>query len=180
MIIAVLKSTLFQQCIDSSKSTMDNVPKFVEIYSKDGVSHYLAKDAIGNYTLKGPFHLNGLPIYKHNCLDLYFYYDLISNGFCISYDPTINNCILIFDIYGDLASLVWDTDRNEYIPSLQMNYRFFSEEPDLQDALSNIPKRIQITSGGPLGQTVIIQITYKCIYYIKWYIAAFLNLNMQN
>ena len=146
---------LFQQCILSSKSTVDNIPPFIEIYSESEEPQNFVKDALGNYTLNGPFDFNGMPIYKHNCLDLYFYYDPISNGFCVSYNPTLNDCILIFDVYHDLEPLVWDSDGKEYIPSLQINYRFFNEEPDLQEALLNIPKRLQITSVGPFGQMVI-------------------------
>ena len=100
---------MFEQCTQVSKLTMADVPPFIEVYSENGALENLEKHAIGSYTLHGTSVLNELPIYKHNCFDLYFYYDPTSNGFCISYDPIINNCILIFDVYGDLEPLVWAT-----------------------------------------------------------------------
>ena len=133
---------------------MDNAPPFIEIYSENGEPQSLAKHAIGYYKLSGPFTLNGLPIYKHNCLDLYIYYDKTSRGFCVSYDPYSKNCLLIFDLSNDLEQLVWDTDKQEYVATLQMKYRFLNDEPEVQKIFSYIPKRLKITSEGAFGQMV--------------------------
>ena len=149
-----INSVLFQQCAQLSKLAVDEVPSFIEIYSDHGELNTLAKHAVGSYTLHGKFALNTMPIYKHNCLDLYLYYDLISNGFCVSYDQSTNNCIVIFDLYNDLDPMVWDTDKEKYIPSLQLKYRFYNEEPELHGGFNNIPKRIKLTSVGAFGQMV--------------------------
>ena len=159
-----IDSILFGKCAQLSKLTVNDVPPFIEIYSDNGKQKNLAQNTVGSYKLHGSFTLNGLPIYKHSCSDLYFYHDLTLNGFCVGYDPTIKNCILIFDVYNDLEALVWDTDKEEYVPSLQMKYRFLKEEPVELDTFSDIPKRIKISSVGAFGQKV-----WHISTYIKFY-----------
>ena len=150
-----MESKLFQQCTQLFKSTRDNVPPFIEIYSLVGQPQNLAIHALGIYKLNGPFTLNGLPIYKHSCFDLYFYYDPISNGFCVSYDLSSNNCILIFDIYNKFDPSIWDPENKEYVNGVEpILFRFLNEEPEVLDTSFNIPKRIKITSVGAFGQMV--------------------------